>query len=242
MGYSINNNSSAVSDYDVFGQSFMVRGSIALKMLGLSRHNLERCVENGYIRKVETNDVTLYDETDIQNFMTTKTYHDMLNGVVDKRNSLNDLTGKEWIPETKSYMFQKGLGASHPHAQIEKQHPAPFSFQDIESLVKFFTKAGMSVLDPFGGVGSTAKACELLGRICTSIELSEKYHKLSIKRLESEVGKGTSDHHKFINGDSCRILPQLASNSIDFIVTSPPYWGILHKQDQKVKKIVYNII
>ena len=227
----------------MFGQSIMVRGSEALKILGLSRHNLERCVENGFIRKITSNDVSLYDETDIQKFMNTKTYHEMLNGVVDKRNSLNDLTGKEWIPETKSYMFQKGLGASHPHAQIEKQHPAPFSFQDIESLVKFFTKTGMSVLDPFGGVGSTAKACELLGRICTSIELSEKYHKLSLERLESEVGKGTSKHHKFINGDSCIILPQLASNSIDFIVTSPPYWGILHKQDQKVKKnrVQYNL-
>ena len=101
----------------------------------------------------------------------------------------------------------------------------------------------MSVLDPFGGVGSTAKACELLGRICTSIELSEKYHNLSIERLESEVGKGASKHHNLINGDSCVILPQLASNSIDFIVTSPPYWGILHKQDQKVKKnrVQYNL-
>ena len=50
--YSTNNNSSVVSDYDVFGQSIMVRGSEALKMLGLSRHNLERCVEYGYIRGV----------------------------------------------------------------------------------------------------------------------------------------------------------------------------------------------
>ena len=103
--YSTNNNSSVVSDYDVFGQSIMVRGSEALKMLGLSRHNLERCVEYGYIRKIASNDVFLYDETDIQKFMNTKTYREMLNGIVDKRNTLNDLTGKEWIPETKSYMF-----------------------------------------------------------------------------------------------------------------------------------------
>lgn len=61
-------------------------------MLGLSRHNLEKCVENGYIRKIASNDVFLYDETDIQKFMNTKTYHEMLNGIVDKRNSLNDLT------------------------------------------------------------------------------------------------------------------------------------------------------
>jgi DNA modification methylase len=94
----------------------------------------------------------------------------------------------------------------------------------------------MSVLDPFGGVGSTAKACALSGRTCTSIELSEKYHLLSIERLEKEVGKGASAKQHFINGDSCVILPTMKHDSFDFIVTSPPYWGILNKQDQKVKK------
>lgn len=105
--YNINKNSSIVSDYDVFGNSLMVRGSEALKMLGLSRHNLERCVENGYIRKVESNNITLYDETDIQNFMNTKTYHEMLNGVVDKRNSLNDLTEKSGYQKPRVICFRK---------------------------------------------------------------------------------------------------------------------------------------
>ena len=92
------------------------------------------------------------------------------------------------------------------------------------------------MLDPFGGVGSTAKACEVNGRICTSIELSERWHKLSIQRLETEVGAGASTHHKFINGDSSEELLKLETSSFDFAVTSPPYWGILNKQDQKVKK------
>ena len=108
---------------------------------------------------------------------------------VDPRNTLNDLNGSQWLPETKSFFYQKGLGAKHPHAQIERQHPAPFSFQDISHLITFFTKKGMMVLDPFGGVGSTAKACELEGRVCTSIELQEKWHDLAIERLETEVGE-----------------------------------------------------
>lgn len=102
--------------------------------------------------------------------------------------------------------------------------------------MNFFTKQGMNVLDPFGGVGSTAKACEVNGRICTSIELSPVWHELSIKRLETEVGEGSSKKHHFINGDSCEELLKIASESMDFMVTSPPYWGILNKQDQKVKK------
>ena len=94
----------------------------------------------------------------------------------------------------------------------------------------------MSVLEPFGGIGSTAKACERLGRKCTSIELSPKYHELSLLRLEHEISEGASQNHVFINGDSCEILPTMPDESFDFMVTSPPYWGILNKQDQKVKK------
>lgn len=70
----------------------------------------------------------------------------------------------------------------------------------------------------------------------TSIELSPKWHQLSIERLEKEVGEGTSKNHTFINGDSCEELLKLDSESVDFVVTSPPYWGILNKLDQKVIK------
>ena len=156
---------------------------------------------------------------------------------VDPRNPLNDLNGSQWLPETKSFFYQKGLGSKHPHAQIERQHPAPFSFQDISHLVTFFTKKGMRVLDPFGGVGSTAKACELEGRICTSIELQKKWHELAIERLETEVGAGTSKNHTFILGDTREELKKLNDCSFDFMVTSPPYWSILNKKaDYKVKK------
>lgn len=156
---------------------------------------------------------------------------------VDPRNPLNDLNGSQWLPETKSFFYQKGLGAKHPHAQIERQHPAPFSYQDISHLVTFFTKKGMKVLDPFGGVGSTAKACELEGRICTSIELQKKWHDLAIERLEIEVGEGASKKHTFILGDTRDELKIIEDCSFDFMVTSPPYWSILNKKaDYKVKK------
>lgn len=156
---------------------------------------------------------------------------------VDPRNTLNDLTGSEWLPETKSFFYQKGLGSKHPHAQIERQHPAPFSFQDVEHLITFFTKRGASVLDPFGGVGSTAKACELEGRNCTSIELSETWHELAIKRLDTEVREGAANNHVFINDDSIRVLESMQADQFDFMITSPPYWSILNKKpDYKVKE------
>lgn len=152
-------------------------------------------------------------------------------GTYNLKNKLNNLTGSEWLPETKSFWYQKGLGRNHPHAQIEKLHPAPFSFQDISRLITFFTKENDVVLDPFLGVGSTIKAAELENRIGIGIELSNKWINLAKERLEVETGEGSSLKHTFLEGDSRVILKGLETESIDFIVTSPPYWSILNKKN-----------
>lgn len=158
-------------------------------------------------------------------------------GAIDPRNLLNDLTGKEWIPETISVWNQKGLGANHVDAEIEKQHPAPFSFTDVSRLIRFFTKAGNIVLDPFVGVGSTLKACAIEGRVGVGFELNPRYAELAKVRVEKEVRNlfSTAPEQKILIGDSRILAKELEENSIDFVVTSPPYWNILHKKDRKVK-------
>lgn len=153
-------------------------------------------------------------------------------------NRLNDLTAKEWIPETVSVWVQRGLGKGHAHAQIEKQHPAPFSFQDIARLIRFFTKAGETVLDPFVGVGSTLKAAATEGRKGIGIELNKKYAELARVRLQTELTTDllTCLDQQLIEGDARVIIPTLPANSVRLVVTSPPYWNILHKQDHKAKQ------
>src|SRR3989344_5733299 len=86
-------------------------------------------------------------------------------------NGLNDLTAAEWIPETISVFVQKGLGAGSEEAKIERQHPAPYSFQDVARLIRFFTKKDDLILDPFCGVGSTLKACAINNRRGIGIEI-----------------------------------------------------------------------
>lgn len=161
----------------------------------------------------------------------------MKKGKYDERNKLNDLTSTEWIPETISVWTQKGLGAGHPDVKIEKEHPAPFSFTDISRLIKFFTKENQIVLDPFVGIGSTLKACILEGRQGIGIELNKKYVKLTKERLKKEISSlNEQKEQKILTGDARKVLSKLESNSVDFIVTSPPYWNILHKKDHKVKQ------
>lgn len=157
---------------------------------------------------------------------------------VDPRNKLNDLTAKEWIPETISVWNQRGLGAGHPDAQIERQHPAPFSFTDVGRLIKFFTKKGQVVLDPFVGVGSTLKACAIDGRAGIGIELNPDFVALTRERLATEVRDmfSTADDQRILEGDARDLLPTLEAESVDFVVTSPPYWSILKKQDHKVRQ------
>lgn len=153
---------------------------------------------------------------------------------VHPKNPLNDLTSTEWIPETVSVWNQRGLGANHPDAAIERQHPAPFSFTDVSRLIKFFTKKGGVVLDPFSGVGSTLKACAIEGRRGIGFELEQKYVDLTIERLAAEVGD--VEGLVALQGDSRELVGKLEENSLDFVVTSPPYWNILHKVDHKVKQ------
>lgn len=206
-----------------------------MEYLEISKHKLNKLIKDNEITvyKNEKNRNEFIKE-DIEEYKINNA--EKLKPKLDPRNKLNDLLGNEWLPETKSFWYQKGLGAKHPHAQIERQHPAPFSFQDVQRLVLFFTKKGQRVLDPFSGTGSTIKACAVSERIGVGIELSEHWYNLSKYRIEYEVGEGESLNHEFINGDCREVLSNMDNESIDLVVTSPPYWSILNKKiDQKTK-------
>ena len=151
------------------------------------------------------------------------------------RKRLNDLSSKEWVQETISVWTQKGLGKNHPHAAIERIHPAPFSFQDIGRVIAFFTKRGETVLDPFVGVGSTLKACALSERHGVGIELNARYAELAEQRLNIEVPAEQQlvTTQKILIGDARELVPTLVGLDASLVVTSPPYWNILRKVDHK---------
>lgn len=220
----------------------LIKTSAIIDEFGLTKRAINKLEKSGVLNPLKQGRSKFYRKSELVNYLNTldeETLNSLKDssGVYDPRNKLNDLTGTQWMPETKSYFFQKGLGVSHPHAQIEKQHPAPFSFQDVQRLIEFFTKKGDTVLDPFLGVGSTLKAAALCGRKGIGIELSPKWSELARQRLDIEVEEGISKEYDIITGDSCVELKLLERDSVDFIVTSPPYWAILNKKaDHKVKK------
>lgn len=156
----------------------------------------------------------------------------MTKGNVDKRNQLNDLTGKEWLLLTKSFwQSEKCVDDKDAFA-----HPAPFLIKDIMKLISFFTKKGMTVLDPFCGSGTTILASFLLERKAIGIDLNEDYRELALNRIKKKNTLFTEmlDNYQFVVGDSNIIIPKL--ENIDYIVTSPPYYNILKNNGQGLRK------
>lgn len=64
-------------------------------------------------------------------------------------------------------------------------HPCPKPLELMETLVRDFTDAGETVLDPFAGSGTTGVACKRLGRSFIGWERDPKYHAIAVKRIEN---------------------------------------------------------
>ena len=167
------------------------------------------------------------------------------------RKRLNDLDGKEWIRATKSVWLnpesykdiktlkdamESGvlLSEAPSRDELKKKHPATFSEQDIAKLVRFFTRSGETVLDPFLGVGSSGIASLREGRNFVGIELYPEWFDIAKQRI-ADTGDLPDAACTLHYGDALDIMSDMANESIDFVVTSPPYWGILAKKDHKAK-------
>lgn len=146
-------------------------------------------------------------------------------GAYDVRNKLNGLTGKEWVKFTSSWFIfnalQEDIKAEKAVSLELAEHPATYSPTMIADFIRFFTKEGDLVLDPFSGIGSTIEACQRTGRTGVGVELNEKYADLSKLRLRDGVSK-------VINANSLE-LSNLNLGKFDFSISSPPYWDVLNR-------------
>lgn len=134
------------------------------------------------------------------------------------RNKLNDLSGKEWIRFTKSWFTIN----ARVRTKGQMQHPAKYPEELVTEFVSFFTKAGDVVLDPFSGVGSTMIGCQNLSRMSIGIELNSVFAEEANKYINPTLSQ-------LMIGDCRILLNDIADQSIDFIMTSPPYWDMLKK-------------
>jgi len=145
------------------------------------------------------------------------------------KNKLNDLDSKTWLK------FQKSWFIHNPPKRKKDAlvHPAKFPETMAQEFIEFFTKAGETVLDPMAGTGSTLIAALRSGRNSFGIELNPKYAEIAQQLIEAErnlLGDLAANlKSEIVNGDAA--LPAsfiLAPLSFDYVLTSPPYWDMLH--------------
>jgi len=144
-----------------------------------------------------------------------------------RRNTLNDLTGREWIKFTKSWFICDSR--RYLKNKDTALHPARYPEEMVSEFVGFFTKPGDWVLDPFCGSGATLVSCQETGRNGVGIELSSGYAQVARQRL---LALQFDTENRVLEGDARDASALLASDGpaqFDFVMTSPPYFDMLRK-------------
>jgi site-specific DNA-methyltransferase (adenine-specific) len=138
-----------------------------------------------------------------------------MGGKIDKtQKERSKLTKEEWREYTKTVW--QIANTSHPN------HPAVFPVEIPHRLIRLFSFWGETVLDPFAGTGTTAVAAVNLGRHAICIEQNLEYINIIRGQFHNLLNESEKVH--VILGSS-RNMKMIDADSIDLIITSPPYWN-----------------
>lgn len=97
------------------------------------------------------------------------------------------LTTQEWQTWAVNSIWEM-----NPAKAKKEGHPAPFPEELPKRLIKLYSFAGDTVLDPFMGTGTTLQAAINLGRNGLGYEVSEEYMKLAETKVSKALDNAKS--------------------------------------------------
>ncbi len=159
-------------------------------------------------------------------------------------NRLNDLDPRSWLKFQKSWFIHN----PPPRRKGVLRHPAKFPETLAQEFIEFFTKRGQVVLDPMAGTGSAQVAALRLGRHSYGVELNPAYAEIARQVLAEErvaLSQSAGVHSsadcvaEVITGDAADIDEIFAAHAIppiDYVITSPPYWDMLHAHGAETQR------
>jgi DNA modification methylase len=160
-----------------------------------------------------------------------------------QRNKLNELSGKDWIKFTKSWFVHR----PERRGDQKLRHPASFPESLVREFIRFFTRKGQVLVDPFLGTGSTLVAALETGRSGVGFEIASKYAAISRKRVRAALNRNGNRPGpvkagglwaEVVRADSNRLSEIWRENEYplaDYCITSPPYWNQLKRNSIRQK-------
>lgn len=85
--------------------------------------------------------------------------------------------------------WQRSIWTDLRGASTRDGHPAPYPIEIAERLIRLFSFAGDTILDPFSGTGSTSVAAMLTGRNSIGNEIESSYLEIARRRLNREASQ-----------------------------------------------------
>jgi len=135
---------------------------------------------------------------------------------------------------TTVWSFQRrGKWATH-----NSKYRGNWAPEVVRNLILRYSNEGDYLLDPMIGGGTTAIECKLLNRNLLALDINPEAVQLTKQLLEFE--SEFNPKIKVELNDS-RKLDILKDESIDFILTHPPYVDIIKYSDKKIKEDLSNI-
>jgi len=145
------------------------------------------------------------------------------------RKRANDLDGATWT----KYSVSIWSDIRKTKEEADLGHPAIFPSQLVDRLIECFTRnIDRIILDPFSGSGSTVVAASRMGRTGIGFEINQAYVDLTNRRLQARgLWQDRLDvSSKVIVDDARNIVTHIPPDSIDMVITSPPYWDVLSQK------------
>lgn len=149
--------------------------------------------------------------------------------------TFNGLTPREWTLLSKNVWNDVSSARQKKHLE----HGATFPEKLIDRLIRMYTKEGDLVFDPFLGTGTTLEACVNTRRNGIGIELNEKfipYAQKIVQQASQQAVLGKSISLQVVHDDCRNLLKYVKEQTVQLMVTSPPYANFIQKSVEDRKK------
>jgi len=140
----------------------------------------------------------------------------------NKKKRLNELDGRTWEKYSISVW---DIVKSKEETKL--RHPAMFPMELCKRLIEIYTRKGDVILDPFMGSGSAIIVARDMERKGIGFDINPTFVELVKRRLsQQKLIQPDIEEPDIYCDDANNLLEYVKPDSVDFVITSPPYWNI----------------